>query len=390
LYDFTTKIDRKNTNSIKWDFCDTILKGKKLFPMWVADMDFAVAPEIQNAIQERLNHPVYGYTAKSSNADDAFIKWCKLQYNWNINSNHILFSPGVVPALSMAVFAFTNPGDGIIIQPPIYPPFFDVVQKTGRTLISNPLLYTEGKYSIDFNHLENCMKKGARMLLFCSPHNPVGRVWKYDELETLAKLADRYKVLVISDEIHADIIFSKYRHIPFASVSETAAQTSITALAPSKTFNIPGLQASALVIANNKIRNTFSHIQHGMHLFIPNTFGITAFQAAYEFGSPWLHELLTYLEGNRDYLYSQLKKELPGVACPEIEGTFLAWLDFNSIVTDHKELEKRIYETAQLGLNNGISFGHKEGTGFMRLNFGTQRSRLEEGISRLKKILPAQ
>lgn len=387
-FDFDGVISRKNTDCFKWDFVKYIFKTDDLLPMWVADMDFQAPPEVVAAIVKRAEHPVYGYGARPGSFNASFIAWCKKRFGYEVRNEWIEFSPGIVPALSIAVQAFTRPGEGVIVQPPVYPPFISVVNDCGRRLLANRLVEKNGRYEIDFADLESLMKNGAALMLFCSPHNPVGRVWTKDEITRVGELCVRYNVTLVSDEIHADIIFGGGRHVCTASVSKEIEARTVTLLSPSKTFNITGLSISSAVIENRALRETFHAFVERLHIGNTNVFGITAFEAAYTHGEKWLGELLSYLEANRDYAVGRINSKMRGAKAFSPEGTFLLWIDFRGLGLKQNELVDLMVKKARLGLNDGATFG-PGGEGFMRLNFACPRKTLEEGLDRLEKALPA-
>ena len=382
-YDFDKIIKRKDTDCFKWDFAEHIFKSKEVLPMWVADMDFEAPPEVIDAIKNRAAHGVYGYALTPDSYYEALISWMKKRHNFELKREWLLFSPGIVPALSMAVMAYTAPGDKILIQPPVYNPFFTVVKDNDREVVENNLVIENGRYVIDFNDFENKIKSGVKMFLMCNPHNPAGRVWEKHELEKMAEICLENKVLIVSDEIHSDIIYSTHKHVSIASLSNEILKNTITLLAPSKTFNITGLSISSVVIANPVFYNLFKKISEKLHISNPSVFGIPAFEAAYRYGEEWLGELLKYLETNRDFMAEFISSNVPRVKMIIPEGTFLAWLDFRGTGLNQKELNDLMVFKAKLGLNDGEGFGAC-GKGFMRLNFGCPRKTLETGLGRLK------
>ncbi len=383
-YDFTSVINRKNTDCFKWDLASKIFKNEEALPMWVADMDFASAPEIVKAIQTRASHPIYGYAARPDSFNNSLIAWAEKRHGFEIKNEWICFSPGIVPALAIAVLAYTAPGDKVMIQTPVYPPFFSVVRDQNRELVENSLVLENGRYSINFDDFEKKAASGVKMFLLCSPHNPAGRVWTREELLKMAEICLKYNIVIISDEIHSDIIFTGHKHICMASLSQDISNKTVTLMSPSKTFNITGLAISSAIIADEKLRSPFKKITENLHIDQTNVFGVTAFTAAYAHGEPWLHELLTYLEGNIEYMSVFLSKNLPDIEFIKPDGTFLAWLDFKKFNLTQKELCDRITLKGHLALNDGTTFG-ADGRGFMRLNFGCPRATLEEGLNRLVK-----
>ncbi|HNY10153.1 MAG TPA: PatB family C-S lyase [Candidatus Wallbacteria bacterium] len=383
-YDFEPIINRKNTNCFKWDFAAKIFKSETALPMWVADMDFSSPPEIVNAIKERASHPIYGYAARPDSFNGSLIGWSKKRHGFEIKNEWICFSPGIVPALAIAVSAYTSPGDKVMIQTPVYPPFFSVVRDQKRELVENALSLENGHYSINFNDFEKKAASGVKLFMLCSPHNPVGRVWTREELLKIGEICLKYNIVIISDEIHSDIIYAGHKHICLASLSRDIMNKTVTLMSPSKTFNITGLAISAAIAADEKLRTPFKKITENLHIDQTNVFGVTAFEAAYKNGEAWLIELLAYLEGNIEYISEFLSKNLPEVKFIKPDGTFLAWLDFRKFDLPQKELCERITFRGGLALNDGTTFGG-DGKGFMRLNFGCPRATLEEGMKRLLK-----
>jgi cystathionine beta-lyase len=314
--------------------------------------------------------PIYGYTLFPDSLYDSLIDWMLRRHGWTIQRDWIVMCPGVVPSLNAAVMAFTQPGESVIIQPPVYFPFFSAVTQTGRKLIPNPLQLENGRYTIDFDHLEQCAKN-ARLLLLCSPHNPVGRVWNSDELERLLAIAAKHDVVVFSDEIHADLIYPGHQHHAIATLPQNTGKI-ITAVAPSKTFNIPGLNLSTLIIPDKSIRNSIMQVFNNMHVSTSNPFSITAFETAYREGEAWLDELLIYLRDTRDSVTAFLATYLPEIKIIQPEGTYLLWLDCRTLDMTDAQLKHFFIHEAGVGMSPGILFGN-EGSGFMRLNIGAPR-----------------
>lgn len=378
-YNFDTVIDRTGTDCLKWDHNGT----PDIHPMWVADMDFPVAPQIQAAMERRLRHPVYGYTFHGDGLFDAITSWVGRRYRWEIQKDWITFSPGVVPALSMCVLALTNPGDRVVIMTPVYRPFYGSVRENGRVIVNHPLKKEEnGRYTIDFDRLESQIDGRTKMLMMCNPHNPVGRVWTKDELQKLADIAKRHDLVVVSDEIHADFIYSGHQHIPIGSLSEDMAQRTITAYAPSKTFNLAGLCQSYLVIPNPRLRSAYMAVYDALDLG-SNIFGMTALTAAYNTAEDWLDQLLIYLEANRDHTVEYIRRFLPQIKAYAPEGTYLLWLDCTGLGMTGEELNCFFLKEAAVRMNAGYRFG-EQADSFMRLNIGCPRSLLDEGLERIR------
>lgn len=384
-YDFSKTIDRNNTDCIKWDYLNSFFGKEELHPMWVADMDFKVPPEILKPIEERAAHGIFGYTAKSDQFYSAVISWFRKRYDWAIEKELIVTTPGVVPALNLAMLEFTKPGDGIIIQSPVYFPFKDSVELNERNLLDNALIREDGRYEIDWQDLEK-KAESAKMFLFCSPHNPVSRVWTASELERLGDICEKHDLLVFSDEIHADIIFKPHKHTPTAKVSTNLANRTISAFATSKTFNLAGLQLSVNIIPNEEIRRRFKLTLERLHLNMSNIFGIVGTQAAYEHGEQWLDELLDYLWHNYLTVESYLRDNIPEITVIEPEGTYLLWLDCRKLGLDDDKLAAFFVQKAGLALTNGIMFG-PGGSGYMRMNIGCPEQSVVKGLESLKKAV---
>lgn len=383
-YNLDEIISREGTDCVKYDLREVIFGRKDVIPMWVADMDFAVPAFVQEAVTKRAAHPIYGYSVIPDSYYDSIISWQNKRYNWQINKNQILFSPGVVTGLNIIVQALTDPGDKIIVQPPVYFPFFSSVENNGRKLVLNQLIEKDGVYSIDFDDLERKMKDGARMMILCSPHNPVSRCWRKEELEWIGAKCLEYGVVIVSDEIHCDLVFNPFQHIPLATLSEEISQNTITCIAPSKTFNLAGLFASSVIITNEHLREKFKKASERVHLSA-NLFGITAAEAAYRQGGPWLSELMAYLNDNAVFTNEFLASNLPVITMSPVEATYMAWLDFRKLGIPDKELRKMLIEKAGLGFVDGPTFGIG-GEGFQRMNFACPRSILEKALEPLVQL----
>lgn len=382
MYNFDTIIQRKNTLCQKWDGLEDVFGSADLLPLWVADTDFAVAPDILHALKDVLEHGILGYPIVPSSAKQALCDWQKNRHSFAIQPEDITFVPGVLVGLILALEAFTKPGDSIIIQPPVYPPFFSLVKENNRTIKTNPLVETPEGYRMDFEHLESIITPEVKLLILSNPHNPVGRVWTKSELSRLADICFRNNILILSDEIHQDIIYSGFRHIPAASVSPEAKQITLSFVAPSKTFNIPGLKASAALIPDSSLCKRYQDVAKRLHLDQINLMGIVALEAAYSKGAPWLDALVPYLEKNRDFVADFLKSHLPRVSMHSPEGSYLCWLDFRDYQLSDAELQRRLVDDAHVALNSGASFGNL-GEGFARMNIGCPLSTLKEALARI-------
>jgi cystathionine beta-lyase len=384
-YSFDEIIDREGTACVKWDLRDKVFGNPDLLPMWVADMDFKTPDFITNAIIQRASHPVYGYSYRTEGYYTSIINWMQSHHGWTIERDWISFSPGVVPVLFMATLAFTEPGDKVLIQTPVYPPFFDAVQKNNRQLVFNPLILKNNRYEIDFEDLDQKLPE-VKMMIISNPHNPVGRVWTKDELLEIGRLCLKHKVLLISDEIHCDLVFNAYKHIPTAGLSPEISDNTITCIASSKTFNTAGLSTSNVVASNKELREKLDKVIQSVHIDSGNLFGAVASEAAYAHGEEWHKRLIEYLENNVDLVRSFLSEKLPAIKLIEPEATYLLWLDFRELGMSQPELIKFLIHEARLGLNDGTAFG-TDGIGFMRINIGCPKSMLLEGLHRLEAAL---
>lgn len=385
-YNFDEEINRFNTSSVKWDEVDTIFNGENLLPMWVADMDFKVPEPVIEAIKQRAEHGIFGYTARNDSYYEAIINWMQRRHNWKVEKDWICHAPGVVPALGMIVRTFTKPGDKIIIQSPVYYPFTNVVEKNERVIVQNPLKYEDGKYVMDFEDLESKFDHDVKMIIISSPHNPVGRVWTKEELTQLGDICLKHNILVVSDEIHFDLILKGHSHTPFASISEEFAQNSIICTAPSKTFNLAGLQTSNIIIPNKNIREKFTNTLESLFIGMTSTFGLVATESAYRYGDEWLDQLLVYLQKNLEFLTDYINRNIPELKVIPTEGTYLVWIDCRELGLEAKELEHLMQKEARVALDEGYIFG-KSGEGFTRMNIACPRSILEEGLKRIEKAV---
>ncbi|MBP2636097.1 MAG: patB 3 [Firmicutes bacterium] len=382
---FDTIISRQHSGSTKWDDAPALFGSSDVLPFWVADMDFSSPPAVTEALAARVEHGIFGYPSPHSYSYDAIVAWLEKRHNWNTNPSWMVSTPGVVTALTLAVQTFTKPGDKVIIQPPVYPPFFSSIQNQNRLVLENPLVYENGSYHIDFDDLASKAKE-AKLLILCSPHNPVGRVWSRSELTQLLKICTENNILVVADEIHGDLVYTGHQYIPLGSLDATSKDQIISLTAPSKTFNTAGLYTSIAIIPNDKLRSQFSRVVQQLGINKSNVFGITALEAAYRHGAPWLDELLVYLEGNADFLTDFIATNIPAIKVDKPQGTYLAWLDCRNLKLSQKELSKFFAQQAKVGLNDGATFG-SQGNGFMRLNFGCPRPLLAEGLNRIAQAV---
>lgn len=386
MYNFDYVIERKGTDAVKWGGLTSIYGADDLLPMWVADMDFPSPPEVIKALEQRIRHGVFGYGMATFEFYQSIRNWVQKRYHWSIEDEWIIPSSGVVTALAFAIQALTEEGDAVLIQTPVYPPFNQMIENNNRVVVTNPLLLHNGKYEIDFDDFEEKLKSGVKLFILCSPHNPVGRVWTYTELEKMGKLCAKYDVKIVSDEIHADIIFKPNKHRPIANIHPEFEQFVVTCIAPSKTFNIPGLQASVMIIPNPDIREKVQKAQSKVGFHGLNILGRVALAAAYNHGEQWLEDLLVYLQENRDFAMAFIEKDIPNLQVIAPEGTYLMWIDCRRLGLDDEELKKRLVEKGKLALEPGGKYG-VEGTGFVRMNIGCPRALLEDGLNRLKTAL---
>lgn len=380
MYQFDKVIDRTDTSSIKWD--PDILLGNfgvtDSLPLWVADMDFEVAPPIKKALVKVAEHGIYGYSGTTKHME-AFKNWVDRRFDWTIQSDWLLNTPGVVTAFNIAIQTFTRPGDKVMIQRPVYYPFTDAIVNNGRNVSSNSLLLSDqGRYEIDFEDFEMKAKDPQTTLfLLCSPHNPVGRLWTKQELEKMLEICLEHNVLVVSDEIHADLVMPGYKHYPAGTISEKYLDNLITLMAPSKTFNLAGMQLSYVVISNEVKRQQFARTLEQASIGIVNRFAFEAATAAYDESEDWLEAVIDYIHENEKFVKNYFKRELPEVTIHELEATYLLWIDFRKLDLTLDELTTRIFRDAKVGLDGGDWFG-PEGAGFMRMNLACPRSLIEE------------
>ncbi len=382
-FNFDKIVDREGTNCIKYDLREQFFVTNDVIPMWVADMDFDVPPCVTEAIIKRAQHKIYGYTLKSESYFQSIINWVKKRHNWDIKKEWISSSPGVVSAVTMSVMAFTNPGDKIIVQTPVYFPFFTSIKNMGRELVNNQLLLKDGKYSIDFDDLEKKINDNAKMLILCSPHNPVGRVWTKQELQKIGEMCVKKNVVIISDEIHSDLILKNNKHTPVASISKQISDRTLTLIAPSKTFNIAGLSTSVVISSSNDLLSKYNNILDTIHIGFGNIFGLESLKAAYSSGEEWLEQLIDYVQNNVKFVYDFISGKMPRIKVIKPEATYLIWLDCRDLNLTDDELTNFFVKEAKVGLNLGNTFG-KGGEGFMRMNIACPRSIVLKALERIK------
>ncbi len=386
-FNFDELIDRSHTDSVKQDKLKTLYGDADLIPLWVADTDFKSPPAIIEALQKRVEHGIFGYTVPPENYLGSIVKWLKKRHGWEVLKEHISFVPGVVKGIAFALDVFTAIGDNIIIQPPVYHPFRLVPTALKRNVINNPLTLEDGQYRMDFDGLRHILSQHTcKMFILCNPHNPGGRVWSDVELRELAEICYENGVMVLSDEIHADMALPGFSHVPFATVSEKAEEISLTLMAPSKSFNIAGIVSSFAVIPNEKIREQYLGYLEPRELSQGTLFAYTATTAAYEEGEEWLDQMNEYVQGNVDFVDNFLKEHIPQIKAILPEASFLVWLDCRALHLSQPELVNLFVKKAHLALNDGTLFG-EGGEGFMRLNVGTSRSVLVKALNNLKKAM---
>ena len=386
---FDQIIDRNEYPTLKWNkaMLAEHFGNDDALPFWVADMDFQSPPAVIKSLLERAEHGVFGYEYKKDSYGEALLDWYKNRHRWAIDPAHIEPCPSVLNAIAILINQHSERGDGVIVQPPVFFEFRMVIRSNNRRMVKNPLKFIDGKYRMDFEDLEaKAANPKTRIMIICNPHNPVGRVWTREELTRAGEICRRHDVLVISDEIHGDIVYRPHRYTPFASVSDDLAQASATCLSPAKTFNIAGMVDAMAIIANEEHRNRFHDFAHRYQINKTNVFASAAIEAAYSQGGQWLDELLAYLQANVDFLQSYLDENLPQVKLVKPEGTYLVWLDFRALGLDAKALAKFLAQEARLALNAGYWFG-REGAGYARMNIAAPRSMLEEALARLKRAI---
>lgn len=380
-YDFDTIINRRGTNSIKYDFAYEKGKSEGLLPMWVADMDFSTPPEVLEDMQKTIAHGIFGYSEPKADYYNAIAGWFDTYFGYHIEQHEVVKMPGLVYGLAQSIRAFTAPDDAVMIQTPVYYPFYDIIRNNSRTLVSNPLAFNDGKYSIDFQDFEQKIKNNdVKLFLLCNPHNPVGRVWTLEELEQMNGICIKYDVTIISDEIHCDFVWNGHQHTCLGLLNENA----VIATAPSKTFNLAGLQVSNIFVKNEVLRNKLKAEMLSSGYSQLNTLGIAACQSAYTKGAAWLEALKAYLAGNIRLVQDFLTARLPKIKLVEPQAMYLLWLDFSEYGLTQTELDHRITEGAKLWLNSGTMFG-TEGKGFQRINIACSKAMLIDALERLEK-----
>lgn len=383
-YDFDKIIPRRGTNSYKWD---SFPVGKDVLPLWVADMDFRTAPAITDALAKRVAHGIFGYVHVPDEYYTAVTRWFERRHNWSIRKEWMIYTSGVVPAISAVIKALTEPGDGVVVQTPVYNCFFSSIRNNGCCIVANPLRYVGNTYYIDFEDLERkTSEPGVKLLLLCNPHNPAGRVWSREELHRIGEICFRNGVTVIADEIHCELVFPGHTYTPFASIGEEFLQNSVTCLSPSKSFNIAGLQIANIISCDERIRRRIDRAVNINEVCDVNPFGIEATIAAYNEGEEWLIQLLDYLKANYDYLYGFFHTHFPQIPVTRLEGTYLVWTDCRALGLSSEVLQTRLLEETGLWLNSGTMYG-PEGEGFLRWNIACPRAVLEEALARFQNFI---
>lgn len=386
-YNFDEKIDRLGTYSYKWDSAYRYFGTNDLVPLWIADMDFKAPAEVIKALEKRASHGIYGYTKEEIEHKEPFIKWAKKRYGYEIKEEWIINTPGVVPVICAAIQSLTKKGEGVLIQPPVYPPFFSSITNNERKLVVNPLKVEDGKYEIDFEDFESKIKnENVKLFLLCNPQNPVGRVWSREDLEKMLTICSENNVMVVSDEIHGDIVYRDGKFNSVLNISEKYHERLIVATAPSKTFNIAGLYYSNIIIPDKSLRAKIQNIFTQLNISAENVFSIEAGKVVYEYGEDWLDELIKYLEETADYVVDFINEKLPKVKAYKPESTYLMWLDFSEVFDSQEDLLNFLINEAKVGLNDGTTFG-KEYIGFVRLNIASPRSIIKEGLERIERAI---
>ncbi len=381
-YNFDEIIDRKGTDAVKLERCKALFGTEDVLPLWVADMDFRTPDFILDTIRKRLDHPILGYSVPPEGFNDAFVKWVRDHHRWPVSASQVGFVPGIVPALSFAVQCFSEPGDEVMIQPPVYYPFFNVIRNNNRVVVTNPLREAGGKFVMDFDDLESKITEKTRLFILCNPHNPGGKVWAPETLRRLDEICTRRNILVVSDEVHADMVLNGYRHTPYATVSDTAAKGSVTFMAPTKVFNMPGIVSSSYIIPDGALRARFAHFLEAAEMNTGNLFAYLTTVACYEQGEEWRVAMLEYVQGNIRYVIDYLAGHLPQIRPMEPEASFLLWLDCSALGMDTDTLHRFFALKAGLGLNKGTVFG-EGGEYHLRLNVACPRAVLVRAMQQL-------
>ena len=382
-FNFDKIIDRTNNFSAKWSEMNKNFGTNNLLPMWVADMDFLTAPCVMEALKDRLEQGIFGYTTRPSSYNESIVNWLDNRFSWKINQEWLMFSPAVITSISLLIQNLTQKNDKIMIQEPVYSPFHNIVEANERSLVISPLVkLDDGSYVMDYEDIEAKIKD-VKVFILCNPHNPVGRVWTREELTRLGEICLKHNVLVISDEIHSDIILKNHKHTPFASISKEFRENTITCMAPTKTFNLAGLQSSFLVISNPYYYEVMDKAFSILDIKRNNAFSLVATESAYNYGEDWLYELIKYIEDNVDFAIDYIKNHMPQLKVKKPEGTYLLWVDFSNLNVDKKDLKNALINKGRIALSDGSSFGIG-GDGYYRINLACPRSMVLEGLKRIE------
>ena len=382
-FNFDKIVDRTNNFSAKWSEMNKNFGTNNLLPMWVADMDFLTAPCVMEALKDRLEQGIFGYTTRPSSYNESIVNWLDNRFSWKINQEWLMFSPAVITSISLLIQNLTQKNDKIMIQEPVYSPFHSIVESNERNLVISPLVkLDDGSYVMDYEDIEAKIKD-VKVFILCNPHNPVGRVWTREELTRLGEICLKHNVLIISDEIHSDIILKNHKHTPFASISKEFSENTITCMAPTKTFNLAGLQSSFLVISNPYYYEVMDKAFSILDIKRNNAFSLVATEAAYNYGEDWLYELIKYIEDNVDFAIDYIKNHMPQLKVKKPEGTYLLWVDFSNLNVDKKDLKNALINKGRIALSDGSSFGIG-GDGYYRINLACPRSMVLEGLKRIE------
>lgn len=382
---FDKALNRKGTSSLKWDYLERFYGDDDIVPMWVADSDFEVPEKVKEVLVKRAEHGAFGYTGRPKEFYNAFIKWVDKRYSWEIKKEHMIITPGIVAAINWAIQTYTQEGDKIIVQSPVYYPFFYAIENNQREIVDNTLVLKDNKYVMDFDRLIEQIDDKTKMIILCSPHNPVTRVWTREELKILGEICVRNDILIISDEIHSDLILEGNVHTPIATVSPEIADLTITMMAPSKTFNVAGLETSTVIITNKELRDKFKKFQQSIGMMLSNIFGIEAFTACYKYGEKWLDAQLKYIKGNVEYVKEFVGKNMAKLNVIDPEGTYLVWMDCSELKYNDAELKDFFVKKVKVALNMGDVFGEESGGGYVRFNLATQKENVKQVMESFKE-----